>query len=205
MPYYPKNKVSPSQYTRGNEYVFASSGKDYIGYYYKAFDGKYFTGQTPSYNDFELVPKSVNSPGSDDYLFVRSKANRILNILNPDLKSLPQTLLPKPSVVFPTNEDYANGFFTRYFAKRINTNPITIFEISQQTYNDLFNKSPKYNFALYEVTRLPWQITGQLETTTENGIITRGVRQVNMETVQQANLVFIGIDQYLTDYTEFYQ
>jgi hypothetical protein len=107
--------------------------------------------------------------------------------------------------VFPTNEDYANGFFTRYFAKRINTNPITIFEISQQTYNDLFNKSPKYNFALYEVTRLPWQITGQLETTTENGIITRGVRQVNMETVQQANLVFIGIDQYLTDYTEFYQ
>lgn len=205
MPYYPKNKVSPSQYTRGNEYVFTSSGKDYIGYYYKAFDGKYFTGQTPSYDDFELVPKSVNSPGSDDYLFVRSKANRIINILNPDLKSLPQTILPKPSVVFPTDEDYTNGFFTRYFTKRINTNPITIFEISQQTYNDLFNKSPKYNFALYEVTRLPWQLTGQLETTTSNGIITRGVRQINIETVQQANLIFMGIDQYLTDYTEFYQ
>ena len=130
---------------------------------------------------------------------------KILNILNPDLKSLPQTLLPKPTLVNPTDEDYTNGFFTRYFAKRINTNPITIFEISQQTYNDLFNKSPKYNFALYEVTRLPWQLTGQLETTTSNGIITRGVRQINMETVQQANLVFMGIDQYLTDYTEFYQ
>ena len=205
MPYYPKNKVSPSQYTKGNEYIFSSNGKDYIGYYYKAFDGKYFTGKTPTYNDFELLPKSINSPGSDDYLFVKSKDNRILNILNPDLKSLPQTLLPKPSLVTPTGEDYTNGFFIRYFAKRINTNPITIFEIDEQTYDDLSLQSPKYNFALYDVISLSWQISGQLETTTENGIITRGVRQVNMETVQQTNLVFIGIDQYLTDYAEFYQ
>ena len=205
MPYYPKNKVSPSQYTKGNEYVFSSSGKDYIGYYYKAFDGKYFTGKTPSYNDFELVPKSINSPGSDDYLFVKSKDNRILNILNPDLKSLPQTLLPKPTLVTPIGEDYTNGLFTRYFAKRINTNPITIFEIDEQTYDDLSLQSPKYNFALYDVISLSWQISGQLETTTENGIITRGARQVNMETVQQTNLIFIGINQYLTDYAEFYE
>ena len=202
MPYYPKNKVSPSQYTKGNEYVFASSGKDYIGYYYKAFDGKYFTGQTPSYDDFELVPKSVNSPGSDDYLFVRSKDNRILNILNPDLKSLPQTILPKPSVVFPTDKGYTNGFFTRYFMRRVNGDVIS--EINRVTFNDL-SQDNKYNSALYVTTSLPWRISGQLETTTENGIITRGVRQVNMETVQQANLVFMGIDQYLTDYTEFYQ
>jgi len=205
MPYYPKNKVSPNQYTQGDEYMFASSGKDYIGFYYKTFDGKFFTGKTPTYNDFELVPKSINSPGSNDYLFVKSKDNRILNILNPDLKSLPQTLLPKPTLVTPTGEDYTNGLFTRYFAKRINTNPIVIFEIDEQTYDDLSLQSPKYNFALYDVISLSWQISGQLETTTENGIITRGVRQVNMETIQQTNLIFIGINQYLTDYAEFYE
>ena len=205
MPYYPKNKVSPSQYTKGNEYVFSSSGKDYIGYYYKAFDGKYFTGKTPSYDDFELVIAPDINNSSKDYFYRNNiENNRILNILNPDLKSLPQTLLPKPTLVTPTGEDYTNGLFTRYFTKRINTNPIVIFEIDEQTYDDLSLQSPKYNFALYDVISLSWQISGQLETTTENGIITRGVRQVNMETVQQTNLIFIGINQYLTDYAEFY-
>ena len=206
MPYYPKNKVSPSQYTKGNEYVFISSGKDYIGYYYKAFDGKYFTGKTPTYNDFELVIAPDINNSSKDYFYRNNiENNRILNILNPELKSLPQTLLPKPTLVTPTGEDYTNGFFIRYFAKRINTNPIVIFEIDEQTYDDLSSQSPKYNFALYDVISLSWQISGQLKTTTENGIITRGVRQVNMETVQQTNLIFIGIDQYLTDYAEFYE
>lgn len=206
MPYYPKNKVSPNQYTQGNEYVFASSGNDYTGYYYKTFDGKFFTGKTPTYNDFELVPKRNNPTELKEYTnILTNKNNRIFNVLNPNANSTKQAIHIPSSIMSPTDEDYTNGSFTRYFAKRINNDPITIFEINQQTYNDLFNKSPKYNFALYDIISLPWQLTGQLETTTENGIITRGVRQINMETVQQANLIFMGIDQYLTDYTEFYQ
>jgi hypothetical protein len=206
MPYYPKNKVSPNQYTQGNEYVFASSGNDYTGYYYKAFDGKFFTGKTPTYKDFELVPKHNNITELKEYTdILTNKNNRIFNVLKPNANSTKQALPVQSSIINPSSEDYTNGLFTRYFAKRINTNPITIFEIDEQTYDDLSLQSPKYNFALYDVISLSWQISGQLETTTENGIITRGVRQVNMETVQQANLVFIGIDQYLTDYTEFYQ
>jgi hypothetical protein len=86
--------------------------------------------------------------------------------------------------------------------KRVNGSNIS--EINRETFNDL-SQGIKYNSALYVTTSLSWSISGQLETTTENGIITRGVRQVNMETVQQTNLIFIGIDQYLTDYAEFYE
>jgi len=205
MPYYPKNKVSPNQYTQGNEYVFASSGNDYTGYYYKAFDGKIFTGKTPTYKDFELFPKHNKVTELKEYTdILTNKNNRIFNVLNPNANSTKQSLPVQSSIINPSSEDYTNGFFTRYFAKRINNYPITIFEINEQTYSNLLTKSPKYNFPLYKILKLRWQISGQLETTTENGIITRGVRQVNMETVQQTNLIFIGIDQYLTDYAEFY-
>ena len=205
MPYYPKNKVSPNQYTQGNEYVFASSENDYTGYYYKTFDGKFFTGKTPSYGDFELIPKNNQIEGLKEYTDILTNVNnRVFNILNPNSNKTSESY-PLPYYFQPpTSEDYTNGFFTRYFTKRINNDPIVIFEIDEQTYDDLSSQSPKYNFALYDVISLSWQISGQLETTTENGIITRGVRQVNMETVQQTNLIFIGINQYLTDYAEFY-
>ena len=86
--------------------------------------------------------------------------------------------------------------------KRVNGS--TISEINRETFNDL-SQGIKYNPVLYVTTSLPWRISGNLETTTSNGIITRGVRQVNAETVQQTNLIFIGINQYLTDYAEFYE
>jgi hypothetical protein len=86
--------------------------------------------------------------------------------------------------------------------KRVNGSNIS--EINRETFNDL-SQGIKYNPALYVTTSLSWSISGQLETTTENGIITRGVKQINFETIQQTNLIFIGINQYLTDYTEFYQ
>jgi hypothetical protein len=167
MPYYPKNKVSPSQYTKGNEYIFSSSGKDYIGYYYKAFDGKYFTGKTPTYKDFELVPKHNNITELKEYTdILTNKNNRIFNVLKPNANSTKQALPVQSSIINPTSEDYTNGFVTRYFAKRINNNPITIFEIDEQTYSKLITKSPKYNFALYQILKLRWKLTGQLETTT---------------------------------------
>lgn len=203
--YYPPNKIKPNQYTTGGEYVVSQDRSNYIGYYFTTFDGKAFTGKNigDTFN-IELLPASQFNPVSKDYTLSSNNEfyTQILKGSDDEVQQLPKYSIPKPSIVSPSLNDYSSGFFIRYFMKRVNGSIIN--EISSETFNDL-SQGGKYNPALYVTTSLPWQISGQLETTTENGIITRGVRQVNMETVQQTNLIFIGINQYLTDYAEFYE
>lgn len=203
--YYPPNKIKPNQYTTGGEYVVSENKSNYIGYYFTTFDGKAFTGKTvgDTFN-LELIPLSEFDPISKDYTLSSNNEfyTQILKGKDDEVQQLPKYSIPKPSVVSPSSNDYSRGFFTRYFMKRVNGSIIS--EIDREVFNDL-SQGIKYNPVLYVTTSLPWRISGNLETTTSNGIITRGVRQVNAETVQQANLIFIGIDQYLTDYTEFYQ
>ena len=55
--YIPKNRILTNQYTDDNKLMVKSTQEYYRGFYYKQFDGKYFTGKTP--NDppnNELVP-----------------------------------------------------------------------------------------------------------------------------------------------------
>jgi hypothetical protein len=203
--YYPPNKIKPNQYTTGGEYVVSKNKSNYVGYYFTTFDNKVFTGKTigDTFN-LELISISKFNPISKDYTLSSNNEfyTQILKGDDDEIQQLPQYSIPKPSIILPTSNDYSSRFFIRYFMKRVNGSNIS--EISRETFNDL-SQGIKYNSALYITTSLSWSISGQLETTTENGIITRGVRQVNMETVQQTNLVFIGIDQYLTDYAEFYE
>tara|TARA_R110000744_G_scaffold15863_3_gene43866 strand:- start:7341 stop:7952 length:612 start_codon:yes stop_codon:yes gene_type:complete len=202
--YYPPNKIKPNQYTRGGEYALVQNGSNYIGYYFTTFDGKAFTGKTigDTSNAELIISSQTTSPSQDYSLLSNPFYTQILQGNNDDIQNLPKYSMPRPYTPIPTDSDYQRRFFTRYFMRRVNGSNIS--EISSETFNDL-PQGEKYNSALYVTTSLSWQISGQLETTTENGIITRGVRQVNMETVQQTNLVFIGINQYLTDYAEFYE
>lgn len=202
--YYPPNKIKPNQYTRGGEYALVQNGSNYIGYYFTTFDGKAFTGKTigDTSNAELIISSQTTSPSQDYSLLSNPFYTQILQGNNDDIQNLPKYSMPRPYTPIPTDSDYQRRFFTRYFMRRVNGSNIS--EISSETFNDL-SQGEKYNSALYVTTSLSWSISGQLETTTENGIITRGVRQVNMETVQQTNLIFIGINQYLTDYAEFYE
>jgi hypothetical protein len=202
--YYPPNKIKPNQYTSGNEYVVAQDRSNYIGYYFTTFDGKTFTGKTvgDTFN-LELLPASQFEQSSQDYTFVGDRFyNQILKGTDDNIQQLPKYSIPKPTIISPTNSNYQRGFFTRYFMRRVNGDVIS--EINRVTFNDLLQGN-KYNSALYVTTSLPWRISGQLDTSIQNGIATRGVREVNFETVRRVNVIFMGIDQYLTDYTEFYQ
>ena len=44
--YIPANRIKPNLYTRGNEYVRKSNRKNYIGFYYSLWNGRFFTGKT---------------------------------------------------------------------------------------------------------------------------------------------------------------
>ena len=49
MAYYPKNRIVTNLYTRGGEFSTTITGQEYTGYYYKLYNGTYFTGKTPNY------------------------------------------------------------------------------------------------------------------------------------------------------------
>ena len=58
----------------------------------------------------------------------------------------------------PTELDYGNGVYKRFFSKRINGN--NYLEIDRDTYNSIIKKDGKYDHNLYNVGAINWYITG---------------------------------------------
>ena len=140
MAYIPKNKIQTNLYTPGGEYTLIPSGQNYIGPYYKLYNGKYFTGQTPnSPNTLEIIPIIPIIPTNSD-----SKSSLVVPY-NP---------------ILPTPQDYQVGEFTRYF--NIKRNQAIFTEISKETYNKFKQQDSQVSWRLYRVFSLSWQLTGDI-------------------------------------------
>ena len=137
MTYIPKNKIQTNLYTSGGEYAYVSTLENYIGYYYKLYNGKFFTGKTPNEsNSKELVVTPFIDGGGIDPLSIP---------FNP---------------ILPTEQDYQVGEFTRYFSIRRNQSIFT--EISKDTFDQYQQKSPQVSWQLYRVFSLTWELTGDI-------------------------------------------
>ena len=137
MAYIPKNKIQTNLYTSGEEFTILSSGQNYIGYYYKLYNGKFFTGKTPNdSNTKEIIFNIVNKNENENIYAIQ---------YNP---------------LFPTEQDYQVGEFTRYFNIRRNQSIFT--EISKDTFDQYQQKSPQVNWKLYRVFSLFWQLKGDV-------------------------------------------
>jgi hypothetical protein len=69
--------------------------------------------------------------------------------------------IPPYFATLPTEQDYQNGEFRRYFCKK--TNEILYIEISKTTFDLLINKSPDILWPLYSPFNIAWQLTGGKE------------------------------------------
>ena len=58
----PADKILTNQYTRGNEYVSAKTGKYYTGYYCIVAEVKYYTGKTYIDQSEELLKNYLITP-----------------------------------------------------------------------------------------------------------------------------------------------
>jgi hypothetical protein len=130
----PQNRIVTSQYTIGGEYILANSYKDYQGYYYET-NGNFFAGSEFSTNAPKLLKKDsdqVNqlrlNPATQEYgnLLKTDPLSK-----NKELKSIPLNL--KEGEV-------------KYFAKKLNTNPVKIICISEEDYFENIGKNTLYNF-----------------------------------------------------------
>ena len=199
--YYPKSQVKTNLYTNGDEFVYILNKQPYQGYYFKTSTGQYFTGRTPDDRPnleltTNLATSTVNIPIEPDYSVV----------INTDLtsNSTYNNIIAPPSILIspvynaptPTQQDYQNGEFRRYFCKK--TNEILYLEIDQNTFDKLEAKDPQYQWTLYTPFNLPWRLTGIKEE------VFNVNRNITALTSQRLQLPKLG--EYLkNDYLKYYK
>jgi hypothetical protein len=176
--YYPKSQITSNLYTNGEEFVNSVTNKPYVGYYYKVSNGKFYTGKTP--NDLPTVelikapteientspiPQNSNillsdNPGAFTFVDTNSITNAFtyLSLKDINIYDIPVKFNPYYSPQLPSQQDYQNGEFQRYFCKK--TNEIIYIEIDEKQFTLLVNKDSQIEFSLYEPFTVAWQLVG---------------------------------------------
>jgi hypothetical protein len=219
--YYPKSQIKTNLYTNGDEYVIELTQTPYTGYYYLTSTGKAFTGKTPDDRPNQelikvepvikdegdlsttLIPStsaifSNHNPGAIDVITSLDYNSALdyaqlknINIFNPQVQ-----LLPYYNPQQPTQQDYQNTEFRRFFCKK--TNEVLYIEINKDQYDKLIAKDPQILWQLYLPFNITWQLTGDEQQ----------VARVNKNMVELAikNLKLPKFNLYIKeDYTKYYQ
>ena len=166
--YYPLSQIKVNLYTNGGEYVYLSTKENYIGYYWQTSKQEFFTGKTPQDVPNEKLillfeySSDVISKGSNIPLSINQEDVRNSNYIDINKINVNQiTLVPSFTPNIPTQQDYVNGEYRRYFCKK--SNEIIYLEISKDTYDKLVDQDSKILWQLYQPFNLPWQLTGNKE------------------------------------------
>ena len=204
MGYIPKKMTNNNLYTAGDQFVDSGTGNTYTGSYHELFDGTVFSGKTPNdpnsrklLVDYKSVPQNTKVITSNENLRYQK-----LNPTNQELYKYgkdPIAFIPQP-----TGDDYKRGSIQRYFARKRNETPTRILEIDSNTYDDLFTQGGEYNYAMWDVTKVFWKISGPLtDTRDRSGIVIAGIADTNRRLVDYINKEFRGIKQYLSNLIQF--
>jgi len=225
MPYYPKSQIKTNIYTNGNEYVLSTTNQPYKGYYYLTSSGKTYTGKKPTSSpSIEIIlyskvlnysPQSPNIDGlsfslngdnmAPNRMYVSSNEPQILK--NPPLGvnnissySPPSQVhlnryTPIFSPVYPTNQDFENGSFKRYFCKK--NNELKYIEIDQYFYTKLLNQDKDVAWDLYSPAYIQWQLTGESSQVYSSNLALAN----NIENTDK----WVGFSQYFkNNFTKYY-
>jgi len=201
MAYYPKNRIETNLYTRGGEFSLSITGEEYTGYYYKLYNGTFFTGKTPNDKpNQELIPLVIQSSIESPLIVTLNQdtnkdLQKYVGLLgaDPEDKKLPTPYYPKP-----TKQDYELGETQRYFSKKINDN--IFIEIDSTDFNNLIEENNAYLWQYYTTFSIPWEISG----------IKNEVENINKKIVALAEFDFkvIGFSAFIQKtggYLKFYQ
>ena len=155
--YFPLNQITTNLNTNGEAYYIVSTNEPYNGKFFKTSKGTSYTGATPKDGPNLLIelnqpenttnqqdaeeanPGSYNSSANATF-YPPAYVNANNTNLNPKIPLVTSTPLP-------TQEDYNNVKYQRYFLKRA-TNYIYK-EISEETYNLYKNQSSEVQYSLY--------------------------------------------------------
>ena len=190
--YYPKSHVLTNLYTSGKEWML-QDGTEYIGFYHKYIDGILMTEAVfNKITSKKLIPYADSITQPDNFLY-----NQLINKKN--LKR------PSPRYVFPrpTEKDYKNGKFDRYFIRRRNLTTIEdIIEIDLAQYKLWKEAGVGIDETLYNAIIVSWKLTGTYYDSGTAPNIQYGVYDTNKRIVNLKDKDFPGLKDFLTDYIE---
>tara|TARA_Y100000114_G_scaffold157060_1_gene186853 strand:+ start:2168 stop:3097 length:930 start_codon:yes stop_codon:yes gene_type:complete len=161
--YYPKSQILENLYTNGSEYMIEATKKAYTGNYFRTSDGTIYTGKNPedkpNYllapitqkqpNPLTLIPDNNAVQWSASYKFQQKQMGLEINRpAQPPIQIIPQ----------PTNNDYSNGSFMRYFLfDPVNKKTL---ETNLKTYNKFVGQVSSVQFKKFEPIKVPWELIG---------------------------------------------
>jgi len=207
--YIPKNRLITNLQTNQGEFVYKDTLISYDGYYWKSYDGKYFTGKTPNDSpSVEIILQvNTNTPTDSPTLTIAPFYNNIIDnnseidltseyipLKNIDIATV--KLLPSQYYPTPTQDDYNLGAFSRYFVVKANEN--VYLEVNKDTYDNINNQSPDWAWELYTPIFILWTLTGERD----NVFITnRNITQLTEQRLKRR-----GLQEFLKrNYLKFYQ
>ena len=155
-----------------------------------ASNGRYVKKGTPYHIHYTADFKEYYMTGRRHNIF-----SRIINPTDPDDISDFKRYSDNPSKQYenlyqvptrgkPTPEDYRNGSFIRYFAKRINDPEVPVFEVNKRF------KSP-----LYQIYTLVWRLSGGTAS-----IIRKHNEVATIKLIRRIP----GLKKLITNFSEFY-
>ena len=182
----PKNLVKENLFSKGELFL---DNVEYIGSYNVKADGTYHTlSKFITGKSKELTTKKATL--YQDLL----KITGGIDVSEKNGQVVDNTILP-------TNEDYVNGVYTRYFIKTKGSKSIS--EVSEETLGSL---GQKIDDNLYVGFELDWKLTGPLDDVFIDGVRQQaGVRDTNRRTIQRLEQKYIGITEKLKNLTQFYR
>ena len=196
----PKHKRKDSQTIVGEPLADKVSGVLYYGPYFETSTGKKFSGVTPYSGDareLENLPEDAVVPGTD--ITIRNGKNTY-DVLRKDPEAFKLKFTAPLPAHFPTTIP-AGVSFKRYFARDIRTEKIV--EISQQTFSELKNRDPKYYYPNFISVEVVWVVEGSVEDTVSGAYIIPGIITQNTNAIEKASKTVPGLQEYVTDYTQF--
>jgi hypothetical protein len=124
------SNIIKTNYTAGKEYMYATSYKEYQGYYYE-INNKFYVGKTYNSDSKELLkiePKNINTllTRASTYVYGLISGVKSSQLSSPKFISFPKT-----------NLDIDTEGDETYYAKKLNTNPILIKQIDKKAFDEL--------------------------------------------------------------------
>jgi hypothetical protein len=204
MTFIPKRLVNSNLYTAGSEFIDTTTGQPYEGTYHELFDGQVFSGENPNFPNKKRLIRNPQTTPPNSQVTPSIQSQEYLEVKTTNLNLYKFGIDPETFIPSPTGQDYERGNITRYFAKRRNSQPLEIKEISEISFNSITSQDGKYNYATWEVISLLWKISGPLRDSKDQyNVLRSGIVNTNERLREQANQQIRGIKGYLSNLIQF--
>ncbi len=197
MPYIPKSRIQPNLYTAGKEYVIRETLEPYVGFYFKTYDGKAFTGKNPDNKPNKvLIPPPQKTESTQTQVYIKDGVEnevykKIKGIKGNNLRNSPQLFYTQP-----TEDNYKLGEFQRFFCKK--RSEFVYLEISKTDYDNLVSNSSVIDYQNWYPFEIPWTLTGN-----KNEVY---ITNRSIVLLKEKNENLYGFGKYLReDYLRYYK